>query len=456
VTISHLIRGESSKVLLVLMAGVFMAALDTAIVGPAIPAIKASFGIGDRSIIWIYNIYILMYMIGMPLMARLSDVYGRRMVYILDIVLFAAGSVIVILTPSFSGLLLGRAVQGFGAGGIFPVAVAFVADAFPPEKMGRVLGAMSSIFGIAYIVGPVMGGFLLPFSWKLLFLVNLPAAAAVIVLSFKALPGTFQPKFKPFDWRGLVVLAAAVTSLTYGVNSIDTQKFVSSLTSDAIWPFLLAFLILAPIFWRIEKGIENPMIRTELFESRQMALAAILALSAGLVQSGTVFIPAMAVASLGMKDYTASLMMMPLVLAMVLGSNMVGRLLDSYGPRTVVIVGGVVLSAGMACLGILASSPWLFLISCLICGIGFSGLAGAPLSYIVLSESPAGEKATSQGAISLYASTGMMIGGALFGAVAASRGGGVAGYQAAYLSISIIALAMGAMGMGLRKKEKFS
>lgn len=151
------------------------------------------------------------------------------------------------------------------------------------------------------------------------------------------------------------------------------------------------------------------MIRTELFESKQMALAVVLALSAGLVQSGTVFIPAMAAASLGLRDYTASLVMMPLVLAMVLGTNIVGRLLDRYGLRMMVTLGGTVLATGMACFSILASSMWLFLISCLICGIGFSGLAGTPLSYIVLSESPAGEKAASQGAISLYASTRTLI-----------------------------------------------
>ncbi|MGZ7160410.1 MAG: MFS transporter, partial [Methanobacterium sp.] len=113
---------ERNRILILLFAGVFMGALDIGIVGPALPAIKSFFGVNERIVSWIFAIYILFFMIGTPLMAKLSDMYGRRPIYILDILLFAVGSLITAFSSSFEILLLGRAIQGFGAGGIFPVA----------------------------------------------------------------------------------------------------------------------------------------------------------------------------------------------------------------------------------------------------------------------------------------------------------------------------------------------
>lgn len=113
-----------------------MGALDIGIVGPALPSMESFFDINTRLASWIFTIYILFFMIGTPLMAKLSDMYGRRPIYILDVGLFAIGSAITAFSVSFEMMLLGRAIQGFGAGGIFPVASAFIGDTFPPEKRG--------------------------------------------------------------------------------------------------------------------------------------------------------------------------------------------------------------------------------------------------------------------------------------------------------------------------------
>ncbi|MCB0025449.1 MAG: MFS transporter, partial [Caldilinea sp.] len=154
-----------NKVLWILFFGVLMAALDIAIVGPALPAIQQSFGVDERALPWVFNIYVLMNLIGTPLMAKLSDRYGRRLIYVIDIALFAAGSLTVMLAPAFSFVLIGRAIQGLGAGGIFPVASAVIGDTFPPEKRGSALGLIGAVFGLAFIVGPVIGGLLLMLSW---------------------------------------------------------------------------------------------------------------------------------------------------------------------------------------------------------------------------------------------------------------------------------------------------
>lgn len=132
-----------NRVLGVLFVGVLMAALDIAIIGPALPAIQAEFGLGPRQLPWIFTVYVLLQMVSTPLMAKLSDFFGRRAIYLLDVGLFAVGSLVVALshgTGLWMLLLAGRAIQGVGAGGIFPIASAVIGDTFPAEKRGGALG----------------------------------------------------------------------------------------------------------------------------------------------------------------------------------------------------------------------------------------------------------------------------------------------------------------------------
>jgi MFS family permease len=131
---------KRNSILGVLFVGVLMGALDIAIVGPALPAIKEAFTVNDRLLTWMVTIYVLFNLIGTMLMAKLSDIFGRRMVYVADVAIFAFGSLIVSLSPSFSVILIGRAIQGFGAGGIFPVASAVIGDTFPLKNAVRPWG----------------------------------------------------------------------------------------------------------------------------------------------------------------------------------------------------------------------------------------------------------------------------------------------------------------------------
>ncbi len=144
-----------NRLLLVLFVGVLMGALDIAIVGPALPTIRDFFGVDDRAAAWIFSIYVLFNLVSTPLMAKLSDLYGRRSIYIMDVAIFAAGSLVVALAPAFAFVLIGRAIQGLGAGGIFPVASAVIGDTFPPEKRGSALGLIGAVFGLAFIIGPI-------------------------------------------------------------------------------------------------------------------------------------------------------------------------------------------------------------------------------------------------------------------------------------------------------------
>ena len=230
-----------NQILVVLFLGVLMGALDIAIVAPALPSIQKFFGVGDRVLIRTFTIYVLFNLIGTPLMAKLSDMFGRRSIYVLDVTLFALGSLIVSLSPSnlFAVLLIGRALQGLGAGGIFPVASAVIGDTFPPEKRGGALGLIGAVFGLAFLIGPILGGIILSFTgWQWLFLINLPIAAVVIFMGLKLLPTTHPATQRPFDTAGMVVLGLMLASLAYGLNQIDTQNFFGSLVSLNVLPFL--------------------------------------------------------------------------------------------------------------------------------------------------------------------------------------------------------------------------
>ena len=450
-----------NKILLVLFLGVLMGALDIAIVAPALPSIQKFFGVGDRVLAWTFTIYVLFNLISTPLMAKLSDTFGRRSIYTLDVALFALGSLVVALSPqnTFAILLFGRALQGFGAGGIFPVASAVIGDTFPPEKRGGALGLIGAVFGLAFLVGPILGGIILTIAgWQWLFIINLPIALAVVILGWQVLPVTHPASNRPFDWAGMLVLGVMLASLAYGLNQIDTQNFFSSVASLSVWPFLLIGIVLLFIFPRIEKKADDPILNLNLFKSRQTVIASMLSAGAGLGESGMVFIPALAVAAMPaiINEHNASYLLMPVVLAMAVGSPLVGRLLDKFGSKVMVFGGTFLLAIGMIMLinSNLISMLWGFIASAAVIGLGLSSLLGAPMRYIMLNEASAADRTSAQGLITLFTSVGQLTSSALIGAVAASMGGGVKGYGTAYMVIGIIAGVMILLTLGLKTRQQ--
>jgi EmrB/QacA subfamily drug resistance transporter len=443
-----------NRILAVLFIGVLMGALDIAIVGPALPAIKSHFGVDVRSISWIFTTYVLFNLIGTPLMAKLSDTYGRRSVYVCDVALFAAGSLLVAFSPilTFKALLLGRAIQGFGAGGIFPVASAVIGDTFPPEKRGSALGLIGMVFGLAFIIGPILGGLLLHYGWIWLFLINLPIALVIIIMSWRLLPATSSKQRQPFDRLGMLVLSLFLASLTYGFNQIDTSRFGTSILSFNVWPFFLVALVLFLFFRRIEQKVADPILRLSLYQSRQVGLAGVISTGAGLIEAGLVFLPSLAVAALGLNNSSASFMLIPMVLAMSVGAPVVGKLLDRLGSKKVVITGALLIIPGMLLLSYFAAHFILFIGAGVIIGLGFSSLLGAPLRYIMLNEVAAADRAGAQGLLALHTSVGQLVGGAFLGAVIASHGGGGAGYAAAYLFVSALGLLLVFLALGLKNR----
>jgi multidrug resistance protein len=441
-------------VLILLFFGVLMGALDLAIVGPALPAMQKEFGMDNRELSWLFNIYVLFQLVGAPLLAKMSDRFGRRAVYIFSIGCFALGSVLLVVAPVTSMLMIGRAVQGFGAGGIFPVAAAVIGDTFPAEKRGGALGLLGAVFGIAFLIGPILGGILLQWAWQWLFLINLPIALVLVIFAWRLLPAESGEIAKPFDWKGATTLSAALACLAVAVTNIDSSDLAASVTSTSVLPYLIGLIVLTPIFWQFEKRAADPMVRTTFFSSLQIRLTVMIALGVGTIESGSVFFPALAVAALGVTESNAAWLILPSVLATTVASPIVGKILDHVGSKLIVQLGLALTMAGILIYGLVNLSITWFIVGGVIGGIGLAGLLGAPLRYILLNEAEKQERASAQALLTIFLAIGQLLGAAIVGSVAASRGGGAVGYQAAFLTLGTLTALLLGVSFALKSRSR--
>jgi len=450
-----MVKNNNSRILAVLFVGVLMGALDISIVGPAIPAIEISIKVDKQLMSWIFSIYVLANLVGISLMAKLSDLYGRRKIYMLSLAIFATGSLIVALSHNFNILLIGRAIQGFGASGIFPVASAVVGDIFPPEKRGRALGMIGAVFGLAFILGPVIAGVVLKFFiWNDLFLINLPIAVLLIYFSNKLLPSKPVLTVSAIDWKGIAVLGLFLSTFAYGINKINANSFIDSFLSSKVLPFLLVAVTAFIFLIIIEKRAITPVFNPDLFLVRQIRLTGLIAIGTGIFQASFVFFPSMAIVSFGVSTAAASFMLLPVVIATALGSPVSGRLIDKYGSRTLVITGLILASIGFIILSRVEDDKNIFYTGGAFLGLGFSILSGSALRYIMLNEVSVSERATTQGMITIFVSIGQMTGAAAIGTLVASNKVAIDGYKRVFLFISVLAFVLALAGLFLKSRSR--
>lgn len=442
---------SNSKALLpLLLLGVLMGAMDLAIVGPALPAIKEDLGMDDRQASMLFNAYVLLQMIGTPLLAKFGDRVGARWAYIVGILFFAVGSLVVVAAYSPTVLYIGRALQGFGGGGILPVAAAVIATDVAPEKRGPALGMLGAVFGLAFLLGPVLGGLLLPFGWHWLFLINIPISAVIAVGALKLLPTVSHPERQPLDILGICTLSLMLAALVYGLSVLDVQSVLASLSE---WPTALAValvVILVPVFWQVEKRAADPIVRPGLVASRPVALSAAISAGAGLIQSGNGFFPLLAVTAIGVSESLAAWMLIPGVLVATIVAPIVGRLLNTYSARSLILVGMVLIIISLFIYGLVPMTIPVFIIAGMIGSAGMGSVMGAPLRMVVLNHSEPHERGAAQGLLSNFTSVGRLAGAALVGAIAGSFGGGAQGYQNAYLALAFFAVALSLLALMLK------
>ena len=451
----------------VLFIGVFMAALDTAVIAPAIPVLRLAFGLDIREAGLLMVAFILFSLPSTALMANLGDRHGRRPVYLACVGLFAAGSLLIALAPNFATLLAGRALQGVGGGGIIPTASAVIGDAVPPAQRGRALGLIGATYGMAFVLGPPLAALLMVVaSWHWIFLLNLPIAALVLWLGQRALPRqTSTRPLPPLDGAGIVLVFLLLACLVLGIT-----RSADEWLGRTLWPTLLALVL--PLFvlllW-VEKraaaqGV-RPMIPLNLFQRRQLAVTYLLTAGAGFGMGSVIFLTSIATLAHGVAPAQAGFVLLPMVLCSMAGSVAAGRLLNRLGARGVVMAGFALLAVGYgasawpmaAVTGTLAAAPWglgLFIVATMPVGLGVGVVVGGALRSIAIDEAPIEQRGAAQGLVNIFTSGGTLMSATLIGAVTEFADGGVhgdaGGLRLAYGGVAVLMALMLLATLALR------
>lgn len=440
-------------ILLLFLIGVFMGSLDTGIIGPVLPSIEQAFNLTSRESSWIFTLFVIFFMIGSPVMAKFSDFYGRKKIFILDVILFGIGSLLIASAISIEAIFIGRIIQGFGCGGIFPVGGAFIGDAFPLEERGKALGILGSVFGISAIGGPLVGAALIPFGWNWCFTINIPIAIFLIAFAWYILPELEDERKLNIDYLGIVVLSLLAIFLAYGLNQIDSSNFISSLLSKNVLPFLIIFIILIPIFLKVEKRAEESIVPIHMLKNKEISIACIETLCYGIIYSSAIFIPSLVILSMGLNDQYASLMLIPILGANAVAAPILGKILDSIGSRTIMSAGTIMLAIGLIAIAIYPHDLILFIIAGCLIGVGLVTIIGAPLRYIVLTEAKPYERGAGQAIVNMLSSAGQLIGGALIGGIIASFTG-ILGYKLSLILAAAVAIIAFLFTLRLKSRDE--
>ncbi|MCE1169431.1 MAG: MFS transporter [Sphingobacteriia bacterium] len=446
------VNTKSKRIMPLLLIGVLMAALDISIVGPAIPSIEKTLWVDEQLLSWIFSIYVLANLTGIPLMSKLSDVYGRRIIYILAVLLFGLGSIVVAVSDTFWTLMVGRLIQGFGASGILPVASAVVGDIYPLEKRGRMLGLIGATFGIAFMFGPVIAGiFLKYFSWNALFLINIPIALLVAWGSWRVLPSSRFSTLHDLDIRGIVTLSGFLFFFTMTLSRLEPGSYQSLGSWILTGVYAVSSLICLLLLIRVEQEESLPVVNISLLKRRQVLLAGFIAIGLGLFQSSFVFVPHMLVGLYKVSTSTASFMLIPVVLASAVAAPVSGLITDKFGSRIVIFIGLILATIGLFITGLQPELKLLFYIAGGLIGVGFS--MRTSLNYIMLLEANSQERAMAQGLLTIFVAVGQLAGASAIGAIASGQGT-MSGFGPAFMTMSFLAMLMTLSSLFLKSRKR--
>lgn len=349
--------------LVAVLIGFFMAILDTTIVNIAIPSIQTSLKADLTSISWVLNAYNLVYAVLLITAGRFADLYGRKRVFMLGMILFSLGSLGCALAPTFgqssgtpamSWLIGFRAFQGIGAATLVPVSLAMILAIFPAEKRGAALGVWGALAGLAAAIGPVIGGFLIQtFGWYWIFFVNLPVCLVGLVMLFLFVPETRDPHVgKRIDVPGMLTLTVAIFCLVLAIIEGNDWNWTSR-PILALFGAALASLILFVI---VEVRQQEPIVDFSLFQARSFTGANITMFLVGIaVQGAMLMVVLYYMNALAYSQLHAAYALLPLPLAAFVVSVLAGRWSGRLNPHVMGLVGLVLLAVGFGLLGLLST-----------------------------------------------------------------------------------------------------
>jgi EmrB/QacA subfamily drug resistance transporter len=353
-----------------------MVFLDTTVVNVALPTIGRDLDTGLAGLQWTINGYLLTLAALILLGGALGDVYGRRRVFVIGVVWFAAASALCGLAPSIEVLVAARALQGVGGALLTPGSLALLQSSFAPDDRARAIGAWSGLGGVAAAVGPFVGGWLVEaVSWRAVFLINLPVAAAVIVVAVRHVPESRDMQAsRTIDVGGAALCALGLAGVTWGL--IEEQPVAGVVG---------VFCLVAFVWW--ESRVASPMLPLELFSSHQFTAANVVTFSVYAALGSTTFLLVLQLqAVLGYSPLEAGLALFPVTILMLTLSARTGALAARIGPRLPLTLGPVLAGTGLLVLSrVDAGSHWMTAVlpGAVVFGVGLS-LTVAPLTATVL------------------------------------------------------------------------
>jgi EmrB/QacA subfamily drug resistance transporter len=418
-----LMNEEARKrwVFLGIMLSIFLAAIESTVVATAMPTVVASLG-GIRIYSWVFSGFLLTQTVTMPLWGRFSDLYGRRPVYLAGLATFLAGSALSGAAQNMVQLIVFRMVQGLGAGALMTLGYTIIGELFGLERRARMQGYISSVWGLASLMGPWAGGLLTDHvSWRWVFYINLPFGAVAMALIAGALTAASKPARRPvMDGMGVGLFAAGVSALLLGI--VEAGRVGSWSRVEVVGLLGLGVIVLAA-FVAVERRAAEPIVPLRLFRNRMVLAAVVTRFLAGMAMFGALsFVPLFLQSVTGASATRAGLVLTPFVLGWVVMSVVSARLVLRVGYRTVVVI-------GMASLTVAFLLFWRWsvtltsasaMVDVLLAGIGM-GMVVVPMLIAVQSVVARSDLGAATSLTQFFMSIGGALGLSLMGAVMSQR-----------------------------------
>ena len=400
-----------------LMLGMFVAAISQTIVGPALPRIVAELG-GMEHYSWIATAAMLMSAVTVPIVGKLSDMYGRKTFYIGGLVVFMLGAALAGMATNFWFLVFARALQGAGMGTLMPLSQTIIGDIIPPRQRGKYQGLMGATFGIASVAGPLLGGWVTDtLGWRYLFYLALPVGVVALLFLAKFMHVPHQRSQSKLDYLGIITLTPG---LVIGLLAISWGGNTYEWTSPVILGMgAVAVVLLAAFVW-VETRVENPLIPLRMLRSSTVSLSILASFFIAVAMFGAIiYIPVYAQGVLSVSATQSGAILIPLNVAMIVTSILMGVVITKTGNyKVILIVGSLMLLGGYVLLSMLTwqSNLWDLTLAMTVVGMGL-GMSMQTYTLVVQNAVDRTELGVATAAVQFFRNVGSTIGIAVLGSI---------------------------------------
>lgn len=403
-----------------IMLGVLLAALDQTIVGTALPTIVADLGGGDH-MSWVVTSYLLAETVATVLVGKFGDLFGRKLIFQVSAIVFITGSFLCGLASNMSLLILWRGVQGIGAGGLMVTSMALIADVVPLRERGKYQGAIGAVFGVATVIGPLLGGlFTDHLSWRWAFYVNVPIAILVVVAAARTIPSVRAAGGARIDYLGIALVAAGSSALILATSWGGNEYAWSSGTIIGL--FVAGVMALA-LFCLVETRAAEPMLPMRLFRNQVFTVCSVLSFVVGFAMLGAMtFLPTYLQYVDGDSATVSGVRTLPLVIGLLIASVFSGNVTSKTGRyRIFPIVGCLVMGIGLYLLSRMGpgTGAWLESLYMFVLGAGI-GLCMQVLTIAVQNTVDYADLGTATSGVTFFRTLGSSFGTAVFGSIYAN------------------------------------